>query len=1097
MPNEDETNLTGPPDAEAATNGAASTDGAPTEDAGTVDDSSSADDAAPVDEPPEEVGGDRPTSGDGHDALPAASAQVDDRQEIRLALVMTGGVSLAVWMGGAVAEFDRIARGVGPYGAMLDLVDATVKVDVIGGTSAGGVNGGLLALGLVRGADLAALRSAWLDLGSFRAMLRLPTEEHPPSLLRGDDYFLGRLRDAYGLMASAGPPSDPAENPMHLVMTTTLLRGEHRVFQDDYGGRIQDLSHRATFSFVRGEDWGRDDFAQPGIVESLSLASRATASFPGAFEPTFAPIGAEDAQGRPDMAAHADFAHGGYVMDGAVLTNKPIGEVVDVLRGRQTEGRGRRILAYVIPDPNVPVTPPDPDGATPVIPPMARAIGSSMQIPRVESVAPDLEMIRTHNRQVTAQRRLRESLLRAGGLDPSDLATQVFPAYLGTRREYRVRWILDLLARGLRLPTEGETGGVRSWDRSAVSLALSRSLERHLPQGFPGGPEDMAGWTWDIAGVKGALGVASHLLRIALDLPVADETPGVDRRALLQGRRELDAVRHSLQRLRRDEEAYWTGDRVRRLREAMDAPKSAREDRLGEWAAASFAACPSVQRAGEVADMATRIASSVATTGPTDSAMRTLRWILAVVVVQSAFSGSEPEVEQVIELLQVSADTPNAFDDRDTGPEKLAGLQLGHFGAFYKRSWRANDWMWGRLDAVGSLMRVALEPTRLRRLAARDPGFAERFEGGLKALALGEDGSAARSVLREPWDEGRFAWELTFLHDQTVPVPRALDWCIRAVQRRIQLEILEDELPRVAAAARQDMLEGAADRETARAFIHAVHDGQQPPASPDAAEKGAKPRGRHAAPDGERKGRRRRLGPPPEVDPNVSLPPAAALSAFAECRVGEERIEDEAGTPLYVETMNAVAAVGLRAARRHVQETNEALGHQPPPKVTLAVLLPLLRSVAASSTATFWVMAVLVLGGAGLLAYGLWSESVRWGATVGGAVLAALGLAIAFVRMRRGRIFASLGVIAAAAALLAVSYSTSDGSLSKGWFRGAVIGVAAVLIVLLGYRRRRAPKPATVPAPPPPPSASAPPDGSSARTVPRATTWASGQSYRP
>ena len=42
-----------------------------------------------------------------------------DRREIRLALVMNGGVSLAVWMGGVTAEIDRMRRAAypGPHGA--------------------------------------------------------------------------------------------------------------------------------------------------------------------------------------------------------------------------------------------------------------------------------------------------------------------------------------------------------------------------------------------------------------------------------------------------------------------------------------------------------------------------------------------------------------------------------------------------------------------------------------------------------------------------------------------------------------------------------------------------------------------------------------------------------------------------------------------------------------------------------------------------------------------------------------------------------------------------------------------------------------------
>ena len=39
-------------------------------------------------------------------------------REIRLAVVMTGGVSLAVWIGGVAAEIHRVATGTGIYGAL-------------------------------------------------------------------------------------------------------------------------------------------------------------------------------------------------------------------------------------------------------------------------------------------------------------------------------------------------------------------------------------------------------------------------------------------------------------------------------------------------------------------------------------------------------------------------------------------------------------------------------------------------------------------------------------------------------------------------------------------------------------------------------------------------------------------------------------------------------------------------------------------------------------------------------------------------------------------------------------------------------------------
>jgi hypothetical protein len=53
---------------------------------------------------------------------------------------MTGGVSLAVWMGGAAHELNRVVRGgPGAYRQLLDLTGTRARVDVIAGTSAGGI----------------------------------------------------------------------------------------------------------------------------------------------------------------------------------------------------------------------------------------------------------------------------------------------------------------------------------------------------------------------------------------------------------------------------------------------------------------------------------------------------------------------------------------------------------------------------------------------------------------------------------------------------------------------------------------------------------------------------------------------------------------------------------------------------------------------------------------------------------------------------------------------------------------------------------------------------------------------------------------------
>ena len=82
---------------------------------------------------------------------------------------------------------------------------------------------------------------------------------------------------------------------------------------------------------------------------------------------------------------------------------------------------------------------------------------------------------------------------------------------------------------------------------------------------------------------------------------------------------------------------------------------------------------------------------------------------------QRAMLPAEADIEQSFELVQVSADTRSLLaPDWQTAQQKLTGMQFHHFGAFYKRSWRANDWMWGRLDGAGWLVHVLLDPRRVR-----------------------------------------------------------------------------------------------------------------------------------------------------------------------------------------------------------------------------------------------------------------------------------------------------------------------------------------------------------------------------------------------
>src|SRR4029077_19942068 len=83
---------------------------------------------------------------------------------------------------------------------------------------------------------------------------------------------------------------------------------------------------------------------------------------------------------------------------------------------------------------------------------------------------------------------------------------------------------------------------------------------------------------------------------------------------------------------------------------------------------------------------------------------------------------------------------------------QLAGSELANFAAFLRPRWRANDWMWGRLDAVPTLVDLLLTPTTLRAWLSGDGSPADPVRA-IEDLVVGTDlGEAWQAWLRaEVW----------------------------------------------------------------------------------------------------------------------------------------------------------------------------------------------------------------------------------------------------------------------------------------------------------------------------------------------------------
>ena len=114
-------------------------------------------------------------------------------KEVRIALVLFGGVSLAVYMNGIVTELWRVLQAsrhlrmrpadsrspelsetASVYGDLLRALDnhpktetLRVVVDTVAGTSAGGLNAVALSKAIVEGGDFSVLNKVWIELADI------------------------------------------------------------------------------------------------------------------------------------------------------------------------------------------------------------------------------------------------------------------------------------------------------------------------------------------------------------------------------------------------------------------------------------------------------------------------------------------------------------------------------------------------------------------------------------------------------------------------------------------------------------------------------------------------------------------------------------------------------------------------------------------------------------------------------------------------------------------------------------------------------------------------------------------------------------------
>jgi len=748
---------------------------------------------------------------DGEVTETQASRTVDqdrDVTEIRLALVMNGGVSLAVWMGGVVHELDIVCRASRSLGGHADDTNMTslqdqpvfdqwrrllertrrrVRVDIVSGTSAGGLNGLLLATAIGRGRPLPNLRKMWKTSADLKLLLgqKGRGEDEARSVFNGQ-FFRDQIAESIAAIGQQAGSED-----VTLFVTATSLDGQPRRFKDGFDQQFDVRDHRRVYRFtnqqgienvkyVRAgpEGTGAWEFTPDERREftddpALVLAARATASYPLAFPPVSEdPL--LDYRVFPERGCRG---HASSVMDGGVLNNAPFGPVLDEIARRPLENRPvERVLVYVVPSAGHLTEERAKDDPSERINPVT-VVTSALNYPQeadFRSSADDLDQ-----RLRSSVRSTREDLfarMLPGHDDPvkeraaHELARKVSDSSSSLLCEYRRNRVRAVIIDTLSPPTSATSvtamASPPEFSDETIDELLAMKLSWCPPEsGTAVIKPDLTSWQWGGSAAERLLTtLTAYLNRLLLPFhehPTLDTAPQARTRLVHQAREVHRHLRHVLaagdalaaerQRLRRAEGETGpleAAHLVERCYQDLNLPKV-----LGEHV-----------RGGAKAFLAALELTGSRWPQPEDlvSALLGIE-VLTVSFVPAANAIIRPTPS--FKFLRLGPDSMGQLfrEDwsADIGDKKLYGIRFRHFGAFINCDWRSSDFAWGRLDAAHHLLPLLLpdddtgQERDLHRLILTEEAYATEDDGNdpveamkkqLKTLA----GTADADLLHEP-----------------------------------------------------------------------------------------------------------------------------------------------------------------------------------------------------------------------------------------------------------------------------------------------------------------------------------------------------------
>ena len=776
------------------------------------------------------------------DVVPSPAASGETRppallREVRLGLVCYGGVSLAIYMHGVTKELYKLVRAARAFerayqandfdaakwltgapdvqgspnydserayfDALVALKDQgdplTVVVDIIAGTSAGGINGVCLARGLAEGRSLNGFRNLWLDQadmeellaghalfpwGQVKMLSKLAESaarlgwHHDAGLLDGD--LMSRLLyQALNDMEPAGDSLVPADESLDLFVTTTNVYGYDTVIPTGVGGISHtDKSYRQLLRFHYDQASAGPAQSPPGPaaagvtsdfsdVPALAFAARATASFPGAFPPvslgTFLKaLGSQPGnQANPADQIARHFVYGTeygaaetgqWFMDGGVLDNGPFNHVLDAIAAKRADGPTARELIYIEPDPGSPPRPdqqaPDPEPAfaktvwaaritipqhTPLVGVLGQLEAMNAAIGEVGAIVAAQEPeILNH---LTAEAPSAAALSGAAGYaDVTDHAEQVRQAAqqltgrLGYATYGRLR--AQAVAEAFAASLAAELGFPAESNRANFMVATFCAWARQQAAWQAADPDALEAQL-------GAIDVPFRLRRAQFVLNAINELFATADPAHPGMRAELATMKSATWdlitglRARQQQVALQVRDQAM----ALFGPQALTQD--GYLAnPETYAATGPGGRGADLSRLYDACRQAVGPAGVTGTSQglwealteHTQTWdqdararllsryvgfpiwdaLIFPVIWLAKLPQLTPVSVQRFSPLDATCLTAVNSDGtpKDDPSAKLDGTSIRHFGAFFEKPWRQNDYLWGRLDGAELAMRL-------------------------------------------------------------------------------------------------------------------------------------------------------------------------------------------------------------------------------------------------------------------------------------------------------------------------------------------------------------------------------------------------------